>query len=150
MNKTPEFGIGFLINKTALHFRLAALQAFKQDKHDITPEQFAILYILSFNDGMYQRQLSKLTLKDRPNITRLLNILEEKGLLYREADPENKRIFKIYITEKGRNTAKEVHKTLLSIKAQSSIDITEEEQVFFKKIMEKFCKNLEGLFELQI
>ena len=41
-------------------------------------------------DGLYQRQLSEITMKDRPNITRIINILEKNGYVTRVSD-KNKR-----------------------------------------------------------
>ena len=68
---------------------------------DITYEQFGILFVLSEQDGLYQRQLAIMLNKDRPNITRMLDILEKKGYVTRKKDPQNKRISKIHITPAG-------------------------------------------------
>ena len=55
--------------------RAIAVQKFTQEGHPITPEQMTVLAALIDHDGMYQRQISAITLKDRPNITRSINIL---------------------------------------------------------------------------
>jgi len=145
-----EVGIGYLINKTALHFKINCLQLFKENNFSLTPEQFGILFFLSKEDGMYQRQLAKVLLKDRPNITRLIDILEDKGFVYREIDPANRRIFKIHITEKGRQQSSEIHPHLIEMQKKAAVGITHEEISVFRKILGKICENLDDDFKLQI
>ena len=57
--------------------KILALQRFSMNNYPITPEQFTILAALVEQDGMYQSQIAHWTMKDRPNITRLTNILEK-------------------------------------------------------------------------
>lgn len=71
---------GYAISETSHYIKISILQVFKEKKFKITPEQFFTLYILYQENGMYQRQLAKKLLKDRPNITRLVDILEKKNL----------------------------------------------------------------------
>ncbi|TWT72882.1 MarR family winged helix-turn-helix transcriptional regulator [Allorhodopirellula solitaria] len=44
-----------------------------------------------------------------PDMTRLLDRLEKKGLLLRERKPENRRVVEVRITEKGTQLLDEVH-----------------------------------------
>ncbi len=37
------------------------------------------------------------------SLTRMLKTLEEKGWIYREIDPEDKRFVRVYLTEEGKN-----------------------------------------------
>lgn len=145
-----QVGIGYLINKTALHFKITVLQLFKEKNFGITPEQFAILFFLSKEDGMYQRQLAKISLKDRPNITRLIDILEEKGFVYRKADPDNRRIFKVFITEEGKKQIKEIHPSLLEMQKKAVEGINSAEIETLRKILGKICENMDESFKLQI
>jgi len=146
----PQVGIGYLINKTALHFKITVLQLFKEKNFSITPEQFGILFFLSREDGMYQRQLAKTTLKDRPNITRLIDILEKKGFVHREIDPDNRRIFKIFITQEGRKQVAEIHPLLLEIQNKAIDGIMIDELESTRKILRKICENMDENFKLQI
>jgi len=146
----PKVGIGYLINKTALYFKITCLQLFKEKAFDITPEQLGILFFLSKEDGMYQRQLAKISLKDRPNITRLVDILEERGFVYREADPENRRIFKVFITEEGKKQVESIHPALLEMQEKAVTGMSEEETESLRKLLAKICGNMDENFKLQI
>lgn len=63
---------------TGLVAKIAQLQMFARNNFEITPEQYIILAILVENGELYQRQIAEIAYKDRPNITRLINILEKK------------------------------------------------------------------------
>ena len=69
---------------------------------DVTPEQFGVLARLAVEQGMNQAQLAERMLKDRPNITRILNQLEKRGYIERRRDSADKRIFRIFLTGDGR------------------------------------------------
>jgi DNA-binding MarR family transcriptional regulator len=143
-------GIGYIVNKTALYFKITVLQLFKEKNFSITPEQFSILFFLSREDGMYQRQLAKISLKDRPNITRLIDILEERGFVYRETDPNNRRIFKVFITEEGKKQIEEIHPYLREMQKKAINGINTEETDLLRKLLGKICENMDENFKLQI
>ncbi len=77
------------------------LRRFKQAGYDVTPEQFGVLARLGLEEGMNQTQLGERMLKDRHNMTRILNLLEKHGHIERRADSSDKRIFRIFLTERG-------------------------------------------------
>jgi len=145
-----EFCIPYLIHSTSLYSKIAILQLFKVNGCDITPEQFGILRILSLQDGLYQRQMSQLLLKDRPNVTRLLDILEKKEFVYREVDPHNRRIFKVHITDKGRTQITEILPLLKEIRSKVYDILEEEEKETLRRILTKLRNTLEENFPLQI
>jgi len=81
---------------------------FKGAGIDVTPEQFGILARLAVEQGMNQAQLAERMLKDRPNMTRLLNQLEKRGYIERRRDSSDKRIFRIFLTGDGRGVQEEL------------------------------------------
>jgi MarR family transcriptional regulator, organic hydroperoxide resistance regulator len=68
----------------------------------ITPEQFAVMSQLWSKDGRSQQELATLTNRDRANVTRILDILEREELVERRDDPTDRRVFKIFLTKKGK------------------------------------------------
>jgi DNA-binding MarR family transcriptional regulator len=60
------------------------------------------LTLLSRKDGISQGELSQRFEVDPSRITRLAKRLEAEGLLRRERDPEDNRVVRMYLTEKGR------------------------------------------------
>lgn len=97
-----DASLGYVINRTAIRLKHELHQAFKTNGYDVTPEQWAILNRLWDHEGLSQVELADLTFKDKPNVTRMLDVLERKQLLYRQRDDHDRRAYKVYLTEEGR------------------------------------------------
>jgi len=72
----------------------------------VTPEQFGVLTRLAVEQGMNQTRLAERMLKDRPNMSRILRQLQRRGYIERRPDRADKRVFRIFLTEKGREVEK--------------------------------------------
>lgn len=93
----------YIIEKTSVYFRLSGSQLLSKLGCSLTVEQFITLDTIAFNEGICQRDLAKIVLKDRSNITRILNILEQKGLIKRENTNKGKRMVKTAVlTPQGK------------------------------------------------
>ena len=69
--------------------------------HQVSPEQWEILQLVDNQDGISQRELSQLTLKDKGNVSRILSRMIKNGWIYR-SPKENSRGFLIALTTEGR------------------------------------------------
>ncbi len=69
----------------------------------ITPEQFGLMTHLWKQDGLTQQELALLTSRDRANITRIIDILEREGIVERKGDANDRRVYKIFLTKKGKS-----------------------------------------------
>ncbi|MEM6345994.1 MAG: MarR family transcriptional regulator [Bacteroidota bacterium] len=67
----------------------------------ISADQFRILSILWQKDGCSQQNLAILSHRNRANITRHIDSLEHLGLVKRQRDENDRRIYHIYLTEAG-------------------------------------------------
>ena len=141
---------GYAISETSHYIKISILQVFKEKKFKITPEQFFTLYILYQENGMYQRQLAKKLLKDRPNITRLVDILEKKEFIYRESDPTNRRITKLFITEKGKTQVENILPVFIGFKDIARKNMPDEDIDHLIEILFKIQNNLKAYFKIQI
>ncbi len=143
-------GVGFMVTKTAAYIKFAAINALKELHLDsLTLDQYEILYVLTYNDGVYQRQLGKIVLKDRPNITRLINILLDKGMIERRQDEENKRLLRIYITDEGRKSINKLAPLKQKIADKLLRNISGEEINSLLNVLEKMRNNLSDYFTMQ-
>lgn len=73
------------------------------------PHMFTLLYLKKHEceegepgEGIYPSVLSKSLHLTRPAMTQILNSLEEKGFLTRSLDENDRRKFRVKITDKGR------------------------------------------------
>ena len=142
--------IGMKLVRVGKMVRAIAIQKFIKANYEITPEQFTVLAAILDHDGLYQRQIGALTLKDRPNITRIINILEDKGLVTRTPDVNKRKIFKINITDKGKIEYENTLPTVLEHWQDSVNGVSDEELKSCLKVLNKIKENLEEKLHTQI
>lgn len=134
---------------TGLVAKIAQLQMFARNNFEITPEQYIILAILVENGELYQRQIAEIAYKDRPNITRLINILEKKGLVKRVEDVQKRKVFKIVITKKGVEIHQKIRPYMLELHNSAVNGITKEGLESCIDTLGKMLDNLEPKTKLQ-
>ena len=98
----PDSEIINVINALFLKSQMYYKGFFADKKFDISPAQWEVLNQLWKQDGMSQAQLAEETVKERPFITRMVDDLEKKTLVYRKQDKEDRRSNKVFLTAKGR------------------------------------------------
>ncbi len=79
----------------------------KEKNLPITPDQFRVLTHLWQNDGCSQQELAVGSMRDRANVTRIIDILEREGIVVRTDHETDRRIFKIQLTQKGKDLEKD-------------------------------------------
>ena len=105
--------IFYQIELTAKYTKMLGMQLFGKLGVGLTIEEFSTLDSISANNGLCQRDLAKLILKDRANTGKLLDSLEAKGLVKRELAVKNNRPVKIVtITKEGEETYAETYSKL--------------------------------------
>ena len=76
-----------------------------KNETEILPGQYYMLMFLYHEMGTNQSDIAKACMMDRSGVSRAFKEFEEKGLLIREIDENNKRAYNIVLTEKGIKTA---------------------------------------------
>ncbi len=69
---------------------------------DLTPEQVGLLNSLLEKDGSSMQELSTINNRDNSATTRLIDHLEKKEFVERKSSETDRRIWKIFITERGK------------------------------------------------
>lgn len=95
-----EKSIGFLLSKG--YQRAWAILREEIEQYNLTPPQFALLSFLWKQDGLTQVELSEKVQIDRSTIGGLIDRLERDGLLERRQHPQDRRAYKICLTEQGK------------------------------------------------
>ena len=141
--------LGLEMALTASAYRAAGKKTLIVNGCDnITREQLGILLLLTLEDGLYQTQIANILGKDRPNITRMIDVLETKGYIRREKDESNRRILKVFLTEEGRKKA-DIAKPLKDrMNAAQYKNMTDEEILTLINLLRKVRKNIEVEYEL--
>lgn len=85
---------------TAVYKRLAKYM--KENNLPITPDQFRVLTHLWQSDGLSQQELAIGSHRDKANVTRIVDILEREGIVERRDHENDRRIYRIFLTSKGK------------------------------------------------
>jgi DNA-binding MarR family transcriptional regulator len=101
-----ENSLGFLLAKS--YQRGYALFKAPLEKFSLTPKQFSLLAFLWKQDGLSQVELSDKCQIDRTTLGGLIDRLQKQGYVRREPNPEDRRAFQIYLTEKGQALEEEL------------------------------------------
>ena len=144
-----DFDLGLEMALTVSVYRAAGQKTLKVHGCDnITREQLGILLLLSLTDGLYQTRIANILGKDRPNITRMIDVLETKGYIRREKDENNRRILKVYLTEDGRKKA-DIAKPLKDrMNAAQYKNMTDEEILTLINLLRKVRRNIVDEYKL--
>ena len=140
--------LNYELEKTARVMRILGIQLMEKLKIDLMLDEYVALDIVSCHQGICQRDLAKLIIKDRANTGRILNSLEEKGLITRFVDTKNNRLVrKMAITEKGYKILISINKKVESYVAETKRVVSEDEldglYLSLKKVREKFEEMIE-------
>jgi DNA-binding MarR family transcriptional regulator len=123
-------------------------------RFDITPQQFNVLKILSSRDdgghGIACQAIGEQLLNRVPDITRLLDRLEQAGLIWRERCCSDRRVVRTHLSDAGRTKVQEVGQPLReALKARfghMTIDEVRELGRLLTKLREPMCPNAKGAF----
>lgn len=77
---------------------------------ELSAGQFFVLMVLADEQGITQDHLAGILLIDKGSIARAVNVLEEKGIVKRITDENNRRAVKLYLTETGNKLIPDVVK----------------------------------------
>ncbi|MDU0332742.1 MarR family transcriptional regulator [Paenibacillus sp. 3LSP] len=95
-----ELAIGYIMGMA--YRKITALLQHRLKDYDITTEQWSVLHKIYNSDGMIQKEIADRTGKDKPTITRIIDLLESKGLVRKQAGERDRRSFVVFATERGR------------------------------------------------
>lgn len=92
--------IGILIQQ--ISHLVIQLHNEKLEKEGVTSSQERLLTLLYIHDGATQSQLQQDLLIKPSSVTKLIDVLEHKGLVTRVSGTKDGRIKRIHLTEKGK------------------------------------------------
>ena len=106
-------------------------------------EQGRILHVLWENDGISNRELSKKSGLAMSSLTTMLERMEEKKLLERRVDENDKRKILIFLTDYAKSLKSEYDEISDKMTEISFEGISDEERLTFEATLEKVLYNFE-------
>jgi len=92
------------LGKTAKLAGFYFIDTFHESGIELSKEQWIVLKKLHDKDGQTQNDLAFITNRSKTSLTRLINTMEKKGLVFRMLSKEDKRINHIYLSDSGKET----------------------------------------------
>ncbi len=134
--------IGFWIHRVYQASRNEMYKAFREQGEDITPEQWAVLIRLWEQDGRAQTELSEVTFRDAPTMSRIVDGLEKRGLLERRAHESDGRVRVVHLTRAGKGLQKKLVPVVERIVQRMVAGIDERALVTTRSTLRAMFENL--------
>jgi DNA-binding MarR family transcriptional regulator len=134
--------LGFVIYRTALGLKAALQRFFKDNGYEITAEQWSIIRRLGEEEGLSQREIGEKAAKDKPNITRMLDALEKKRIIFRQPDPRDRRKYSIYLTKDGRLLHDRLLPLVQELRQRATANLAPRDLELVKDTLNKIFQNI--------
>ena len=133
---------GSFIDRTLRMIRLDIGKRFKAVGVDITPEQWTILSSLYEQNGQSQTQLCDDSFKNAPTVSRIIDLLVKKGLVERQRFENDRRSYKIFLTEKGSEVVETALPAMQAARSEGWAGLTDDDYDQFIRILNTIFDNL--------
>jgi DNA-binding MarR family transcriptional regulator len=104
--KSPDSlstNIIYLCGEFAHVFHQMLTREFKENGIAVTVEQFSVLAMLFYQDGLSQQEISDVLGRDKTTIARVISIMERDKMITRVTNKDDNRGKRIFLTRKGRS-----------------------------------------------
>src|SRR5690554_637486 len=133
--ETVDFHIKSTWHSIARMYNQKAAQA-----ENLTSSIGFTLININTSEGTPATKIAPLMGLESRSLTRILKTMEEKGLIYKKADPLDKRSVRIFLTEEGIRLKIMSVNTINEFNARVRKSLTQEELESFFKVFEKINK----------
>lgn len=140
-----------LIKKIAVYINIlncSIIKYFSKElsRNDInlTPEQYLVMDILWDAGVLSQQAIADVIQKDKNSVTKFIDSLEKKGLVYRQVNKTDRRVNNIVVSEEGMKLKARTTEVAIGMMRNVLKDIKEEDLISFDKVMNQIKSNIDG------
>ena len=116
-------------------------------EYDLTRGQYLYLIRICENPGIIQEKLADMIKVDRTTASRAIKKLEASGFIEKKADAANRKIKRIFPTEKGKEVFPSISKENEHSERVALQGLSEEEATVLSGLLQTVRKNVEGDWE---
>ena len=113
-------------------------------KNDITTSIGFVLLNINQETGTPATKIAPLLGLEARSLTRILKSMEEKGLIYKVSDDKDRRLVRIFLTEKGLEKKEVSRRTVLHFNRKVQETIPQEELNNFFRVSERIISMIEN------
>jgi DNA-binding MarR family transcriptional regulator len=104
-----------------------------------------VLININSKEGTPATKIAPLIGLETRSLTRMLKTMEEKGLIYKKADPVDKRSVRMFLTEEGKRKKEISVQSVMRFNEQVRAALTEEELAGFFGVISKIQKVIDQI-----
>jgi len=135
--------LGSLIGKTQWRLKAALDEEIRRNGLEVTSEQWMVILFVQRDPGISQAEVARRTMKDKTNITRMLDVLERRGLIERKPHPEDRRAYRLFLTPAGRRVFEQLERAAESVNRRGREGISAAELKMLERVCRQIWNNLE-------
>ena len=102
---------------------------------NLTPEQYLVMDILWDAEVMSQQAIADIIQKDKNSVTKFIDSLEKKGLVYRQVNKTDRRVNNIVVSEEGMKLKARTTEVAIGMMRNVLKKIKEEDLMALDKVM---------------
>ena len=125
----------FLISKVYQKLIINLQKGFSESGVEVTPIQVMLLFFLQKNDGSSLTHISQGLMLENPTVTGLIDRLEKSGYVKRSDHPNDRRVYLVHLTEKGKKVASKALPIVKKLNEEIKKGYAKEEIENFKKVL---------------
>lgn len=103
-----------------------------------------LIHLQGAGDGVNQTDLAARAGLDGSSLVRVLDILAERGLVERRADPVDRRAKRIHLTESGRALTADIREALVEAEDVLLADLTDADLAAMLEAFDRIDRRLQG------
>ena len=110
---------------------------------NLTPEQYLVMDILWDAEVMSQQAIADIIQKDKNSVTKFIDSLEKKGLVYRQVNKTDRRVNNIVVSEEGMKLKARTTEVAIGMMRNVLKNIKEEDLMVLDKVMNQIKENID-------
>ncbi len=134
--------LGFLLIRVVKLHR--ALMRHRMEELGLHRGQPPVMFALQEQNGIPNSELAEFLEITPATLTNKVKRMEKCGLVIRRRDPEDERVSRIYMTDKGRGIMDELHQSVMDMEDVLLAGFSEAETVELKSQLLRVAKNIEA------
>jgi MarR family transcriptional regulator, organic hydroperoxide resistance regulator len=107
--------------------------------------QNLVIALLGDEDGLTPGEIASRLHVSTPTIVKMATRMEATGLLTRRRDPEDGRLVRLFLTDRGRSLIGPIEQELGRLEEIATADLTHDERRHLERALTKIVANLEGI-----
>lgn len=144
-DRDAEISLGLLPSLLGYALRRAQVAVFQNftevvGASELTPGQFGVLVVIDANPGLSQTQLGNALGIDRSTVVAVIDRLETRGLVARQAAPNDRRSHALRLSDAGKTTLRRLTERVHAHERAITRHLSSEEQARLIELLRRVAR----------